>query len=535
MVDKLLAWLRSLPGKLVDWWEKFSKRQKTTIIILALVVLAAFGVLIFALTRPEYVTIFTAQNATEANDVMALLDGDGIGYNTSEDGMIIKINRKDYTKAVLLLGSNSISTDAFTIDQVTNGGFFTTESDTQKRYIVYLEDTLKKTLEYQTFVKNATVHLNIPEENGTLIAQNQESSAAVMLELQDVCTADAAAAMARLIATALGNETTDHISITDTEGTLLYSGAESNEGIGNVSSALDVSDKVAQSMRNEVKKVLAATQQFSSIEVAANVLINQKQLEKTLHTYSNAEEEKDGVLASRDTYHSESTGSVSGVPGTDSNVETGYMYENNQSDQTIVNETSEDFLPDEYIEVEKLPVGAIEYENSSIAVSLVTYNVIKEDDVKEDGLLDGISWEQYKRNNDIKTKLEVDSDIVGIVSNATGVPVSRITVVSYEEPFFVDHEGLNIGVTDVLQILLIVLIMGLLLFVILRSMHQAKTEIPEPEISIDDILVSTPVEEMQDIGVEDKSEARKIVEKFVEDNPDAAANLLRNWLNEDWG
>ena len=26
-----------------------------------------------------------------------------------------------------------------------------------------------------------------------------------------------------------------------------------------------------------------------------------------------------------------------------------------------------------------------------------------------------------------------------------------------------------------------------------------------------------------------------IVDKFVEDNPDAAANLLRNWLNEDWG
>ncbi len=534
MVDKLLAWLRSLPGKIADWWEKFSKRQKTTIVILALVVLVAFGILIFAMTRPEYVTIYTAKNATEANDVMALLEGDDIAYQTSEDGMIIKINRKDYTKAVLLLGSNSITTDAFTIDNVTNGGFFTTESDTQKKYIVYLEDTLEQTLEYQTFVKDATVHLNLPEENGTLIAQNQEASASVMLVLSDVCTADSAAAMARLIATALGNDTTDHITIMDNEGTLLYSGAESNEGIGNVAAALDVSDKVAQSMRNEVKKVLAATQQFSSIEVAANVMINQKKLRETTHTYSNTEEEKDGVLASRDTYHSESTGSVSGIPGTDSNVETGYMYENNQTDSTLVNETSEDFLPDEYIRDEELPVGAIEYSNSSVAVSLVTYNVIREDDVKEDGLLDGISWEQYKRNNDIKTKLEVDSDIVGMVSNATGVPTSRITVVSYEEPFFVDHEGLNIGLTDVLQILLILLIMGLLLFVILRSMHQAKTEVPEPEISIDDILVSTPVEEMADIGVEDKSEARKIVEKFVEDNPDAAANLLRNWLNEDW-
>ena len=87
--------------------------------------------------------------------------------------------------------------------------------------------------------------------------------------------------------------------------------------------------------------------------------------------------------------------------------------------------------------------------------------------------------------------------------------------------------------TDILTILLIVLILGLLAFVILRSMRQAKVEEAEPEVSISEILQSTPPEELEEIGVEDKSEARKIVEKFVEDNPDAAANLLRNWLNED--
>ena len=82
---------------------------------------------------------------------------------------------------------------------------------------------------------------------------------------------------------------------------------------------------------------------------------------------------------------------------------------------------------------------------------------------------------------------------------------------------------------------LIVLILGLLLFVILRSMRQAKVEEPEAEISIDDILQSTiPQAELDEIGVEEKSEARRIVEKFVEDNPELAANLLRNWLNEDW-
>ena len=39
---------------------------------------------------------------------------------------------------------------------------------------------------------------------------------------------------------------------------------------------------------------------------------------------------------------------------------------------------------------------------------------------------------------------------------------------------------------------------------------------------------------LEDIDLEAKSETRKMVEKFVDENPEAAASLLRNWLNEDW-
>ena len=39
---------------------------------------------------------------------------------------------------------------------------------------------------------------------------------------------------------------------------------------------------------------------------------------------------------------------------------------------------------------------------------------------------------------------------------------------------------------------------------------------------------------LADIGFNEKSETRILIEKFVDQNPEAAANLLRNWLNEDW-
>ncbi len=536
MVDKILGWFRSLPKRLLDWWEKFSKRQKIIIAILAVVTLAAFIGLVVWITRPEYVKIHTASSAKEAQEVIDLLTGDEIAYKTSEDGLSISINRKDYTKAVLLLGSNSISTDRYSIDNVTDGGFFSTEADTQKRYLVYLEQTLEEDLQGFDFVRKADVKLSIPEQNGTLIAQNKESYAAVKLELSDKCDSDQAAAMARLIATGLGNDTTNNISIVDTSGKLLYAGVEESAGSGSASSFLSTADQQSRAVEADVKRALLGLNQFSGIEVAAHVVIDMSNAEDVWHEYSNTDTEGDGVLASRDTYQSTNEGSTGGIPGTDTNTErTDYVYENQSNSSSTVIETSEDFLPDEHIRTQTKQAGDIDRENSSITVTLLTYKMINEDDVREAGELEGITWEQYKLANDIRTELPVEQSLIMAVSNASGIASGKISILSYEQPFFVDHEGLNIKLNDVLQIILIVLILGLLAFVILRSMRQARVEEAEPEISIDDILQSTMADtDLNEIGVEEKSEARKIVEKFVEDNPELAANLLRNWLNEDW-
>jgi flagellar M-ring protein FliF len=41
-------------------------------------------------------------------------------------------------------------------------------------------------------------------------------------------------------------------------------------------------------------------------------------------------------------------------------------------------------------------------------------------------------------------------------------------------------------------------------------------------------------EDLEDIGYNEKSEIRVLIEKFVDENPEAVASLLRNWLNEEW-
>ena len=59
----------------------------------------------------------------------------------------------------------------------------------------------------------------------------------------------------------------------------------------------------------------------------------------------------------------------------------------------------------------------------------------------------------------------------------------------------------------------------------------------EPELSVEDLLATTKENEenLEEIELSDKSETRKMIEKFVDENPEAVAMLLRNWINDDWG
>ena len=222
------------------------------------------------------------------------------------------------------------------------------------------------------------------------------------------------------------------------------------------------------------------------------------------------------------------------MPGTDSNDDdTTYVLEDNTNSSSTQSEESRDYLPNEEIVTTETPAGVINYGSSSLTASLLQYNIIREEDAETQGLLDGVTWEEYKLANTERTMLEVDDTFYAAVANATGISTDNITLVAYRENLFFDAEGSGITATDILQIILIVVILALLAFVVLRSMKGEKHEEEEEELSVENLLQSTV--QLEEISSENETEERRLVNKFVEENPEAAANLLRNWLNEDWG
>ena len=165
-----------------------------------------------------------------------------------------------------------------------------------------------------------------------------------------------------------------------------------------------------------------------------------------------------------------------------------------------------------------IPAGLVKYDQSSLSISAIRYKVVKEEDADAQGLLDGISWEEYKIANAQRTKLNVDEDLILMAATASGINAEDITFLAYEEPMFIDREALDVEASDVVQIVLIVVILGLLAFVIIRGMRADEEQVIEEELSVESLLQSTPQSELENIEIETKSETRKMIEKFVEEN-----------------
>ncbi len=529
--------LRQILDRIKEWWNKFTARQKGIIVFLAVFTVVIFALIIYFVSRPKYKVLITAPNTQDASEIIQILDENAIGHIESQDALTISVEMSKYTAAELALGSSGYVPEEYSIEDALGSSLSTTASDQAKKWQFYLENKLKKSILDIEGVKDCKVNLNIPEDTGTLISNAQEASAYIQLSHDGSFTAAKAANLAKSIQTFLGNSNTANITILDTDGMLLFAGGDDYSSSGIANSMQELRNQAEAMIANQVKRVLLGTPAYNNVEVTSHLDMDYSNYEKTVKEYYANEGRTEGMLAHEENYESSSENGVGGIPGTDSNGEyQTYVTSDYGNSSTASTESERDYLPNESSEYKVTPAGAINYSTSSMSITAISYKEIREEDVETQGLLDGVTWEEYKINNSSDRKIEVDPDLILVASNATGIPASNITIVAYESPIFYDKESLQVNWTTVLSAFLIILILGLLAFVIIRSMGSRKPEEETtPELSLDDLLQSTPEPQIENIDLENKSETRRMIEKFVDENPEAAAALLRNWLADEWG
>ncbi len=533
--------LKKLLERLMEWWGKFTIRQKTLIISIAAAVVVAITIFVWALSSPQYVTLVVNSNTKATSDVKTLLDEENMDYRISDDGLTVQINKRQLSDATILLGANDIPTEGYNISNVFEGGFSTTESDKEKRWKVYLEKHIAEDLEAQEYIKRAALNLSLPSDDGTLLAEKKEAYASVMLTLsdKDAMNDDVAAGLAKFVSTAIGNSSTANVVIMDSAGNMLFAGEDDGTSSGSASTRLSYRAKFNDMIEGQIRSALVGAKIYDNVQVVPNLNILWSDTERVEHTYRAPDGQDQGVLSHADNYSQTAENANGQVPGTDTNGENTYVFANGGNSTTTTDESSYDYLPDETITNTKSGGGGVDYANSSIGITAIKYVVYNEDELKASGELDGITFDEFRTANAERVKTVVDEDVISMVSRATGIPVANIQIVSYDEPVFVESEGGPVSWQTILMIGLIVLILGLLAFVVIRSMRAEKQEEQPEEYQLGDLLASTAEargQGLSDIDVnEGKSEARLLIEKFVDENPEGAANLLRNWLTDEWG
>ena len=270
MPDKV----KEIGNKILEWWKRFSTKQKTLIISITAVVLLALVILAVIMSRPQTIELITCENGEQAGQVKDLLDGEGIVFTLSSDGLTFSVKAKDEAAANILLGSNAIPVTEPKLDDVFSGGFSQTEADKDKRYKLYMEERFANYLETLENVESAKVTLSIPKDDGTIIAREQDTYATVILKLKGEMSEEQAAGLAQYMAVNVGNDTPDSILIMDSSSNVLFSGGDSSTATGTASSQLSYQSKMENNVKKKVKDVMLGTDVYSNVEVGLNLKLD---------------------------------------------------------------------------------------------------------------------------------------------------------------------------------------------------------------------------------------------------------------------
>lgn len=541
MMDRLIA----IKDKFLAFWDKYTTKQKTLIISVVLAIFFAVVLLGYFLTRPVYTELVKLSGDTASTFDSALSSG-GIDYKKESDSKgntVFSVEQSQYSDAVLLMGENKITDTEMSWDDAFNNDMTVSSAEKQTKATLALQSSIRKGLMNFDGVEDATVYVNRPTDDGTIFSEKKETSVSASLKLAkgSEITSETAQAIAYYLANAVGNSTTDNIILTDTTGNLLYGQKEDNTLGGSVSGSDDYKEKLRNTFCKNVSNMLMKAG-YDDVQIgSANIKFNMDKVTELVKTYTANEGQDQGLYSSSYNYKSTGNSGSGGVPGTDSNGDqTDTMIQNTGSSNSETTLDKYNYLPNETVQNIEHEVGAVEPDQSSIGIVLTKYNVIKEETLESQGLLKDTTFEEYVNNNSAVTDQQVPQELITLVSAATGIATNNITIQIKQKPVYEAKESSSFmdNASNYLMVILTLLIAGLLVFVIIKGTSPVEVTELEPELSVEDLLATTQEDDKQDldeIELSDKSETRQLIEKFVDENPEAVALLLRNWINEDWG
>nr|WP_202887146.1 flagellar basal-body MS-ring/collar protein FliF [Cohnella zeiphila] len=317
-------------GKLLGFWNQYSKTQKWVLASAAAFLILAVILLTFLFTRTQYELAFQNLDSTDSQAIMDYLDSSGIPYKLGDGGTSISVPSASADRVKVAIGSQGLVQNGsigFAELSKNSSSIGTTDQEFKVKYRNALNGEVQQLLLGMQGIQRAKVLVNLPEESVFLNDEDKErASASIQLTFKPGFRPkqEEIDSYFNLVKTAIPNLNVDDITITSQSGELSPSSAIGGTGGGISGTMLDQQFEIQRKFESDVK---TKTEQFlAQIVGMENVVVSvvsslnfdqktqQEQLVKPLDNNDNK-----GAITSEQNQTQSSTGSESsagGVAGT---------------------------------------------------------------------------------------------------------------------------------------------------------------------------------------------------------------------------
>ena len=538
--------IRELGDNLKEKWQGLEAQQKLRFGLGVACLIIALGVTLYFALRPQWSVLSSNKDIATLNKAQVVLNEAGIRNKTVNDDTALMVLEKDKFRAMAVLGDNPEVEGAVGFnfeDAINSSGFGVSESVKKTMNKVALQNELAESIKKMSGVTDATVFLNIPENSSILLKDPIPATASILITQSSDIDSAKAQTMADLVANAVSGLSRENVTITNQHMSVLYSG----ESHGNSNLGTDYEMELKRKAEIDSKVFAAIKPFFDDVKVISNIVVKTDKIQiedydvKSLNPDTNT-----GVLYnSAKTNETASSSGAGGEPGLGSNDQATSEYQmSGGNENSSASRKSESSLYDygkttTYVQES---YGNLIPESSSLAITGYRFKVYDQKYMEDNDMLGGQSWAAFKEERSELMPVRIDVD-AGIVENIqTGTGISNVSLIAYELYHFQDAEIVPLDWQLIVVFAILALLIVMLAIGLFRNAQPEEIIDVDPELSVEDLLVSTQLEEakeaeverLRDIDYTSESEVKKQIDKFVDDKPEAVAQLLRNWLNEGW-
>ncbi len=534
----LMTTLKQLGTKLKESWSNLSLNQKVIGSGAMLLVVIAFIILLLNRTSVQPMEVLYADLIQkDAAAIVAKLEEERIPYQLEDGGTTILVPANTKYTTRLKLAAENLPQGQAGLELFRETSFGETQMDKRVKYQEALQGELARTIQSLDKVKAANVILAMPEE--TLFSDDEEpTKASVVIRTEDnqVLNSREVQGIINLVSNSVKGLTPENVVIVDQYGNLVSDNMFLDSQ--NVTNQVEAQMLIKRSFEKEKEKAIQTMldktlgQDNSVVRVHADLIFDSREQRDERYFH---DEEGPFIRSESTTEESSSQTNVEpvGIPGTDTNIPEYLEVPNTQGESTYEKETRDiNYELNRTETITKFSLGDVDYNYLTVSV------LVNRSSPQQESLGD--------------TEEERIQKIRNIVASATGLRENGNNGISLDEQIsvaFIDFytepmpEPESTTVSHLLQspyfpvlIALMALMLLIIMVLLLRKRsagEMGETEsgfetIAEEELRLEDLIDKTLTPEERE-----RQRIRQEVERFIEDNPEVAVQVVRVWLSED--